>query len=312
MTENDILYKTMVNHYNDSGNCSDGDSLCVTTELITPEIAREYLSSQGANRDINDKRISDYALRMSRGEWKIGQPLILDENDCLIDGQHRLMAVIKYKKPVEFAVIRGVPNDSKTVLDIGQQRSVIQIAKLSGINKPSYGERQAILTNAFLGSQFRLKSKSGKRNAANLIGARRGLRSPNAMIDLEEKYSEGIDFAMRTPGNTLQKRVVGKGSLVKAVIFRAYYNCNHERLNEFIDVYYTGDTYNPHEDNAAKTLRDYISLVNEGKKKLTKVNDGKIELYKKTEQAVHAFIQKRMIGRLIGSDYELFPLPDFD
>lgn len=302
----------MVNHYDDSGNCSDDDFLRVSVELITPEMAREYLFSQGTNRNINSTRVSDYVLRMSRGEWKIGQPIIFDENDCLIDGQHRLKAVIKYGKPVEFATMKGVPNDSKTVIDIGQRRTTSQIAKLSGIDKPYYLERQAILSNAFLGSQFKAKSKSTKRNAANLVGARRGLRSPNAMIDLEEKYSEGLDFAMRTPGTTLQKKVVGKGSLTRAVIFRAYYNCDHERLNDFIDVYYTGDTYNPHSDSAAKVLRDYVALVNEGKRKVTKVNDGKIELYKKTEQAVYAFIQKRMIGNLRGSDYELFPLADFD
>jgi len=302
----------MVNYPSDFGNHSGDDFLRVSVELITPEMAREYLFSQGANRNINSTRISDYILRMSRGEWKIGQPIIFDENNCLIDGQHRLKAVIKYGKPVEFAILKGVPNDSKTVMDIGQRRTTSQIAQLSGIDKPYYLERQAILSNAFLGSQFKAKSKLTKRNAANLIGSRRGLRSPNAMIEIEEQYSDGLDFAMRTPGTTLQKKVVGKGSLVRSVIFRAYYNCNHERLNEFIDVYYTGDTYNPRTDNAAKVLRDFVALVNEGKKKLTKVNDGKIELYKKTEQAVHAFIQDRAIERLIGSDYELFPLPDFD
>lgn len=302
----------MVNHYDNSDNCSDDDFLRVSVELITPEMAREYLFSQGTNRNINSTRVSDYALRMGRGEWKIGQPIIFDENGCLIDGQHRLRAVIKYGKPVEFAVIKGVPNDSKTVIDIGQRRTTSQIAKLSGIDKPCYGERQAILSNAFLGSQFKAKSKSTKRNAANIVGSRRGLRSPNAMIDLEEEYSEGIDFAMRLPGSTAQKYVVGKGATVRAVIFRAYYNCNHERLNEFINVYYTGETYNPQDDNAALILRNYVAATKAGEKKVSKINHGNIELYKKAEQAVFSFIRKRKIERLIGSDYELFPLADFD
>lgn len=302
----------MVAHHNDSDNYSDDDFLRVSVELITPEMAREYLFSQETNRNINDRRVSDYVLRMARGEWKIGQPIIFDENGCLIDGQHRLKAIIKHGKPIEFAVIKGVPSDSKSVIDIGQRRTTTQIAKLCGIDKPSYGERQAILSNAFLGSQFKSKSKNRKRNAANLVGARRGLRSPNAMIDLEEQYSEGIDFAMRSPGSTIQKRVVGKGSLVRSVIFRAYYNCNHDRLNEFIDVYYTGETYNPQEDHAALVLRNHVMAVNMGERKVSKANDGKIELYKKAEQAIFSFLRKRKTERLIGSDYELFPLPDFD
>jgi hypothetical protein len=302
----------MVNYPSDFGNHSDDDFLRVSVELITPEMAREYLFSQGANRNINSTRISDYVLRMSRGEWKIGQPIILDENDCLIDGQHRLKAVIKYGKPVEFAMLKGVPNDSKTVMDIGQRRTTSQIAQLSGIDKPYYLERQAILSNAFLGSQFKAKSKTTKRNAANLVGARRGLRSPNAMIALEEEYSDGLDFAMRTPGSVAQKKAVGKGSLVRAVVFRAYYTCSHDRLSDFLDVYYTGETYNPLEDSAALTLRNHVTAVNLGAKKVSKVSDGKIELYKKAEQAIFSFLRKRKTERLIGSDYELFPLADFD
>lgn len=302
----------MVNHYDDFDNCSDDDFLRISVELITPEMAREYLFSQQTNRNINNVRVGDYTLRMSRGEWKVGQPIIFDENDCLIDGQHRLKAVIKYGKPVEFSIMRGVPNSSKTVIDIGQQRTTSQIAKLSGIDKPYYLERQAILSNAFLGSQFKAKSKTIKRNAVNLVGARRGLRSPNAMIEMEEQYSDGLDFAMRTPGSVAQRKVVGKGSLVRSVIFRAYHSCNHDRLSDFLEVYYTGETYNPLEDSAALTLRNHVMAVNLGAKKVSKVSDGKIELYKKAEQAVFSFLRKRKTERLIGSDYELFPLADFD
>lgn len=302
----------MLTYNDDSDNGSDDSFLRVSVELITPEIAKEYLFSQGTNRNINDRRVSDYVLRMARGEWKIGQPLIFDENDCLIDGQHRLRAVIKYGKPIEFAVIKGVPNDSKSVLDIGQRRTATQIAKLSGIDKPCYAERLAILSSAFLGSQFKSKRKTRKRNAINLVGARRGLRSPNAMIDLEEQYSDGIDFAMRTPGTTLEKQGLGKESIVRAVIFRAYHESNHDRLDGFIDVYYTGKTYRPDEDGAALMLRDHVKAVKAGTKKISKKNDGKIELYKKTEQAVSSFLRKQTPGSLVGSDYELFPCPDFD
>lgn len=303
----------MVTHQNYSGNYSDDDFLRVTIEMISPEVAKNYLLTQESNRNINDRRAADYANRMRRGEWKVGQPISFDEDDRLIDGQHRLKAVIRYGKPVEFSVMRGVPSDSKEVFDIGQQRTTAQIAKLTERDKPQMSTRLAILSNAFFGSQFKGKTKAieSRRNAVNTIGATRGVRSPQAMLELEEKYSDGLDFAIRAFGSRDSKASVGNNSLIKAVFFRAFYNVDRDRLQQFMEVFYSGLCYSPGNEAAIK-LREYVVKIRKGDIKVDAKHGGKAELYKKTESAIIYFLAKRNVSYLKGSEYEEFPLADFD
>lgn len=303
----------MIEQFNDSSNSRSDGFPRITVETISPETAKSYLLTQENNRDINDRRVADYANRMRRGEWKIGQPITFDESDHLIDGQHRLRAIIRFGKPVEIVTVRGIPSDSRAVFDIGQQRTTAQIAKLSGNAKPQMTIRLAILSNAFFGSQLKPRTKAAeiKRNAANTIGGTQGVRSPQAMLNLEEKYSDGLDFAMRTFGSVEQKSLVGNSSLVKSVFFRAYYNVNQERLQQFMEVFYTGLAHKEG-DYPALALRTYIAGVKQGQVKISFKNTGKSELYKKAESALVAFLAGRSVSHLKGSDFEEFPLADFD
>lgn len=303
----------MVANFNDYSNTTISDSVAARVEFITPEKAKEYLLTQENNRNINDKRVADYANRMGRGEWKLGQPITFDEWGCLIDGQHRLKAIIRYGEPVEFSVLTGLPSESKAVFDIGQQRNARQIAKLMNIDKPQLGQRFAVINNAFFGSRFKAKNKTAEknRNALNILSAVRGVHSPQTLVELEEKYSDGIDFAIRAPGTKEQLNVVGKSALIQSVFFRAYYNENHQRLREFIDVYYTG-MCSSRDDYAALSLRNYIASTKQGTKKVSYGESGRVEIYKKAEMAVVSFLQNKVVGQLRASEYEEFPLADFD
>lgn len=289
--------------------------LVASIELITPQLAKEYLETQQLNREVNDKRVSDYANRMRRGEWMLGQPITFDELGCLIDGQHRLKAVVRCGIPMEFAIMTGIPSDSKQVYDIGQQRSTAQISRLMGQNIPQMKARLAILSNAFTGSQFKARTKASENNrkSGEILGFQglKNVRSPQMMLALEAKYSEGLDFAIRTPGSREQSSPVAKNSTIRSVFFRAFYNANQYRLQEFIEVYYTGVS-RKEEDDAALALRNYVISLREGTRKISYGKGGKTELYKKAESAVLCFLQNKPKNSLRGSEFEEFPLADFD
>jgi hypothetical protein len=53
----------------------------------------------------------DYAQTMRDGEWKAGSILIFSENYKIIDGYYRLAAVAQSGVPVEFYLVRGVPEN---------------------------------------------------------------------------------------------------------------------------------------------------------------------------------------------------------
>lgn len=83
-------------------------------EQITPEQAERYLSN---NTDINRRRsehkVERYARFMTAGEWILTpEPIAFDENCMLIEGQHRLAAVVKSGLAQSFWVIRGCSKDA--------------------------------------------------------------------------------------------------------------------------------------------------------------------------------------------------------
>lgn len=95
----------------------------MTIETITPEIAQAWLSQNMKNRTMRMHRVKQYAEEMRRGQWQLaGDPIRFDHNGILLDGQHRLRAVVEYGNPMPFVIIRGLDSDSFKVMDKGMNR----------------------------------------------------------------------------------------------------------------------------------------------------------------------------------------------
>lgn len=305
---------TQVVSFFQSDDSFEDQKISATVESITPELAKKYLETQQLNRNVNKLRVSEYADRMRKNQWVISQPITFDSEGCLIDGQHRLLAVVKFGCPVTFSVMRGLPKVSASVFDIGQKRTIAQVAKIQGINTLRMTEKLGILNAAIMGSKLkpRTKKAEAERNLSNLIISESGARSPQTMIFLAEKYKDGLEFSVSRYGGTRIRAFVSNLSSVKAAIFRAYYNVNTERLSEFLEVFYTGFVKTPTEDSAAIALRNYLNAIKSGEKGVSLHDSGKSDAYTKTEAAILHFMAKKDIRHLRGSEYEEFPLADFD
>lgn len=65
-------------------------------ETITPLYAKKLLSLNKNNRPVNKYRVSAYASDMKNGCWQLThQGILIGKNGNVIDGQHRLYAVIE-------------------------------------------------------------------------------------------------------------------------------------------------------------------------------------------------------------------------
>lgn len=83
----------------------------VRVERITPKQAQIYLA-EGKNhknfRNVDQRFVDRYVDDMLAGRWKEnGEAIILDDKDRCVDGQHRLIALIKAEKTISFVVVRG-------------------------------------------------------------------------------------------------------------------------------------------------------------------------------------------------------------
>ena len=107
-----------------------------TVEEITPKMAKEYLANNCEyNRRVNDRRVAIYAEDMKAGEWQLnGEAIQFNKHGILINGQHRLNAIIRAGIPVKMMVVRGV-EDNVDLFDRGNARSTYQSLLMGGIDK---------------------------------------------------------------------------------------------------------------------------------------------------------------------------------
>lgn len=93
---------------------------------IDPEDAKKLLDkSEGMNfRKLDSRRVSKYAVAMKSGHWtpRSGAIIILDTDGRLINGQHRLRAIIEAGVPVHSLVLVGADRLDDQNTDRGKPR----------------------------------------------------------------------------------------------------------------------------------------------------------------------------------------------
>lgn len=103
--------------------------------LITPRIAAEWLKLNTSNRNLRDSTVTKYARDIREGRWsKNGDSIRFSKTSKLLDGQHRLNAIIEAGIAVEMLVIAGLDDETQATMDIGARRSAGDALKLDGIN----------------------------------------------------------------------------------------------------------------------------------------------------------------------------------
>ena len=102
-------------------------------------MAAQWLSTNSNNnRRISQTTVRRYAADMIRGKWLItGEAIKFDTEGRLIDGQHRLAAIVASKKTVDMAVITGLENDIMSVIDTGKSRSAGDALSITGMTENS-------------------------------------------------------------------------------------------------------------------------------------------------------------------------------
>lgn len=128
--------------------------MSITTEVvsITPEWAEKQLGKNHANRKPRKEHINSLARDMVAGNWQPGQTITIDPNGNLLDGQHRLMAIMESGVTVEMIVISGVPPEAQTVIDTGVKRALPDVLQMMGYANTSVLSSAARLSMAAIQS----------------------------------------------------------------------------------------------------------------------------------------------------------------
>jgi len=120
---------------------------------ITPEMAREWLETAEDNyRRIQPKRVQAIASAIVAGGWKYnGESIKFNSDKRLVDGQHRLTAVVQSGIPIVSEVVEGI--DEIDEIDTGKPRTAADVLHRHGY----INDRQLAATVSLL-----IQFKSGK------------------------------------------------------------------------------------------------------------------------------------------------------
>ena len=101
--------------------------------LITPRIALQWLKRNDVNRTFSRANARVLTSEMSRGFWKAnGESIVFDTDGVLIDGQHRLQAVLSAGHEYLAPVITGVLAEARPTVDTGMKRSTANNFQMAG------------------------------------------------------------------------------------------------------------------------------------------------------------------------------------
>lgn len=101
---------------------------------ITPEMAEGFLAKNHSNRVVSRHRVNSYASDIKNGRWAFNpSPIVFSEKGELIDGQHRLLAVVSAGVPVEMMVMVNAPDSCKDTIDSGKPRTAADALTILGL-----------------------------------------------------------------------------------------------------------------------------------------------------------------------------------
>ncbi|MFE6451105.1 hypothetical protein [Nocardiopsis dassonvillei] len=100
---------------------------------VNPELATRWLDRNVSNRPMSRTTVDQLVQQIERGEWQLThQGIAFDEDGNLLDGQHRLQAIVRTGAVVKMLVFEGVPKTSFSVLDTGRKRTGKDVLSLAG------------------------------------------------------------------------------------------------------------------------------------------------------------------------------------
>jgi hypothetical protein len=170
----------------------------IVTEVrwITPPDARFYLTKNTCNRPLVERHVDHYAKMMRAGEFDFpnGETLIFGDDDTLMDGQHRLAAVVRTGLTLPFIVVTGIPSDRRAFIDTGVKRTLSHALAMRG-------EKDVTSLSAALYwlNSYEHNSLATQGNRLRFVSHQQGL----AYLDTHPQLREAV-----TPGRRMQPLLV--------------------------------------------------------------------------------------------------------
>jgi hypothetical protein len=244
-------------------------------EKFNPERALEDLEKRNHNnRKIKDQVVRQYSYLMKTNQWKMtAETIKYDRDNNLLDGQHRLAAIVESGVTLWLPVARNVDPEVRSSIDSGCRRS--------------------------MGDSFRmfLGVTNGMRMVAAIkmfymlnTGKQPQLLSYDDCRDIYENNMECFSWMEKSfSGNTMFDNAVIAGSLALA------YKSDNYRITQFAEQLHTG--LNLEKGSPILALRDAIINVKTSRKSRNTFGDlvGRYKFALKVLRAASLYLDDKTI-----------------
>jgi len=104
---------------------------------ISPEMATRLLELNTLNRPLSEVHVQRIAKQIKDGKWRFnGDTIKIADTNDVLDGQHRLWAIIEARKPIETVIVRGIKRDAFSTIDtVRRMRSGGDVLALAGAQR---------------------------------------------------------------------------------------------------------------------------------------------------------------------------------
>jgi hypothetical protein len=219
-------------------------------EVIDRHLADLYLSKNMVNRNINEDRVNQYVDLLKRGKWQLnGEAIKFNEKGEMIDGQHRLRAIIKSGIPMTTLVIFNV-SDDVSIMDRGRIRNITDCFRIEGMSKTVANNTTVAIAKLFYQMQ-------GKRSNVSDGFVRDWLIENQE--DIEELYVLCTKYANSSANSFRVKTKTAP--MILATYYAKKVEMPIEEISKFIEVVSTGFYDNKTETSAIVLRNDITSGV---------------------------------------------------
>jgi hypothetical protein len=112
---------------------TDAPEVKVRIATLTPRLAGQLLQRNTHNRSVSTARVDQYAADIRNGNWRMnGEAVKIAHTGQILDGQHRLMAILEADQPIETLFITGLAPEAQETMDQGRSRTLGDVLKLRG------------------------------------------------------------------------------------------------------------------------------------------------------------------------------------
>lgn len=259
--------------------------MLIQERLITPAMATKMLEGNTHNRGVRDSVVGRYARDMKARNWQLThESIAFDHHGVLVDGQHRLWAVIESDTPTRFMVARDVDMGTQAVIDGALPRTMVDIMKLTYAREDVTAMQIAVAK-------------------ALVSGQTHGVLTRTEIIEAVDRYGDAIRFAVEAFPRKVRFVTVAP---VMTVLARAWFTQDRERLKRFAEVLSTGRSEEG--EDAVIILRNW--LLEKAPSRGTGGVGRQTAIYGKTERALASFMVGESVKILYAASSELFPLPE--